>query len=665
MSAAQPARSSVTTARPAAGRDARRHRPEIEGLRAVAAVLVLVFHVFVGRVSGGVDVFFVVAGFLITLILLGQAVRQGALDAARYVSRLMTRLLPLGLGVLLVVALGTLVLAPAWYRPPWLRQVGWSALYAENWSLAGESTVYLAQGLLPSPVQHFWAMSMQGQFYALWFALFAAALVIARRTGHSVRLTSTVVIGATVVASFALAVNVVGAPGAYFNTAARAWEFGAGALVALAITRWGPLGRRTGVLLGWLGLALILATGPLVGDPALFPGPAALAPVLGAVLVLLAGDSRGAQARGSATRLLASRPLVALGGVSYALYLWHWPLLIWARTRTMDGSVSLHLSLLVVAASFALAFATTRLFDQPVRARLTALLPPARLVWLGASSIALVALTAFALAQTTDASLRGTVGEDRTAVVTNLASAREDFPQPYLDGCVQQLGEGALIECAYGAVGSDVTVMLAGGSHAAHWFPALEVLAEQRGWRLVVAAKDACRFTSVPAEQSLGGPTCGEWNAELLQRILDDPPDLLVTTGTVSDGGGEGLEFTPDGYVERWHALGRAGVPVLAIRDTPRWPVDPIDCLWARGVTDAACSVPRERSLAGSSPLDRVAGMPASVTVADLTDALCDATTCPATIDGTAVYWDVSHLTATYARSLAPRLAAALPDITG
>lgn len=644
----------------------RRYRPEIEGLRAVAAILVVVFHVFVGRVSGGVDVFFAVAGFLITLILLEQAERSGALDAARYFARLMTRLLPLALVVLTVVAVVVMAMAPVWYQPVWLAQVGWSALYAENWALARASVEYLGAGALASPVQHFWAMSMQGQFYVLWFVLVLGGLGAARLLPGA-RVRGVVGAGMLVLfaASFGTSVWLTATSPAlsYFHTGTRVWEFAAGGLLALGITRLPSLGTVAGRVLGWGGLALILSGGLLIGEPTNFPGYAALWPVAGAIMVILAGEATGAGDRGSATRLLGSAPLVAIGGMSYALYLWHWPILTFTRMLTMQAHVDLLPGLAIIAVSFALAYASTRLVEGPARRWLTSNLTSGLILRLGLSVVGLLALVVFALAQMSSTALRVLVGEDRTASVANLASAREDFPQVYLDGCVQQLGRSSVITCEHGDPDADVTVMLTGGSHAAHWFPALEALADQRHWRLVTATKDACRFTARADEQTLGGDSCGVWNQALLRQILDDPPDMIVTTATVSDGGGEGAERMPDGYLEQWRALGRAGVQVVAIRDTPRWYRDPVDCLWAHDDDPQSCAVERGYSLSVDSPIDALVDPPANVSFVDVNDLICSDDTCPAAIGGLAVYWDLSHLTATFARSLAPALGDRIPSI--
>jgi len=638
----------------------RRFRPEIEGLRAIAAFLVVIFHVFVGKVSGGVDVFFVVAGFLITLILVDQVATNGRLLPTRYFSRLAARLLPMSILVLVVVSAAVLLLAPLWYQPPWMRQVGWSALYLENWSLAGESVEYLNKAAPASPVQQFWALSIQGQFYVIWILLFALALLIVRVVARA-RFTAVIaiILSLAFVVSFAFSVRmeIDGALNAYFHTGTRVWEFAAGGLLALVIMNGRRFANAFAIPAGWVGLALLLTCGAMIGAPSNFPGWAALWPVAGAVLILMSGDARS-DSRIAVTRLLGSRALVWAGGFSYALYLWHWPILVFYRLRTGTYVVTLLPGILIIASACVLAFVSTRLLDGRLRTRVLALWSARRTLVVGGLCLAALALLGFGVGWLRSNLLIERVGDPRSAHVGNLASAREDFPSVYLDGCVQDLSHSAVIECAAGDPAGTRTVMLIGGSHTAHWFPAIDALAKERGWRLITALKDACRFTMVADETTIGGPSCHEWNESLLFRLKQSPPDLVVTTSTVSDGGGE---FTPDGYVDEWRVLDSLGVDVVGIRDTPRWMSDPIDCLWANPQHMGTCTVSRHQSLATMDPASLRTDLPPNVTLVDVTDRICEGDSCPAVIGDTVVYWDLSHLSATFATSLAGAIGEQMP----
>jgi len=638
----------------------RRFRPEIEGLRAVAAFLVVIFHVFIGKVSGGVDVFFVVAGFLITLILVDQVMVRGRLEPGRYFSRLASRLLPMSILVLLAVSAAVLLLAPLWYQPPWMRQVGWSALYLENWSLAGESVEYLNKAAPASPVQQFWALSIQGQFYVIWISLFALALLIVRvvrRVPFTRVITVILVVAFALSLAYSIAMERDGALNAYFHTGTRVWEFAAGGLLALAIMGGRRFSTAVAVPAGWIGLALLLSCGALIGAPSNFPGWAALWPVTGAVLILISGDAR-TNSRLSVTRLLGSRALVWAGGFSYALYLWHWPILVFYRMRTGTYAVSLLPGIAIIGTACVLAYLTTRALDGGLRTRVLSAWSATRILVVGGVCLVVIAGLGFGSGWLRSNLLIERVGDPRSAHVDNLASAREDFPLVYLNGCVQDLSHSEVIECTAGDPSGDKAVMLIGGSHAAHWFPAIDALAKEHGWKIITALKDACRFTMVEDESAIGGPSCHEWNESLLFRLRRTPPDLIVTTSTVSDGGGE---FTPDGYVDQWKLLQGMGVDVVGIRDTPRWMSDPVDCLWANPTSMDSCAVPRHQSLAAVDPARVRPDIPSNVTLIDVNDSICDADSCPAVIGDTVVYWDLSHLSATFAAGLADVIGARFP----
>jgi len=625
--------------------------------------LVVIFHVFIGKVSGGVDVFFVVAGFLITLILVDQVVKHGRLDPGRYFSRLAARLLPMSILVLVVVSAAILLLAPLWYQSPWLRQVGWSALYLENWSLAGESVEYLNKAAPASPVQQFWALSIQGQFYVIWILLFALALLVVRiiKRLEFTRVIAVVLV-ITFISSFAYSVQMerAGSLNAYFHTGARVWEFAAGGLLALAIMNGRRFANAFAIPAGWIGLALLLTCGVMIGAPSNFPGWAALWPVAGAVLILMSGDAR-TDSKLSVTRLLGSKPLVWAGAFSYALYLWHWPILVFYRIRSGTYAVTVTTGILIIVSACVLAYATTRLLDARVRNRILAVWTARRI--LITSGVCLGVLTAFGFGTAWWRSnvLTEVVGDPRTAYVSNLASAREDYPIVYRNGCVQELTNSEVVLCTSGDTSGEKTMMLIGGSHTAHWFPAIEQIAKDRGWKLVTALKDACRFTMVEDESSIGGPSCHDWNLSLMNILEENPPEFVVTTSTVSDGGGE---FTPDGYVDQWRLLDDLGVEVVGIRDTPRWMRDPVDCLWANSDDMGVCTVPRDRSLAEADPAAQRTDLPPNVTLIDVDHLICTENVCPATIGDMVVYWDLSHLSATFAASLAEAINKGFPPQT-
>jgi peptidoglycan/LPS O-acetylase OafA/YrhL len=687
---------------------ARRFRPEIEGLRAVAATLVAVYHIFFGRVSGGVDVFFVVSGFLITTSLLRQVEQGGHPDLVRFLSRLMARLLPLALVVLGAAAVGIVLILPVTRQASALGEVVASATYWENWMLALKAVDYAAQDEVKSPVQHFWALSVQGQFYLLWFALVSGTLVVAGR--RRFRLAMGTVFGVVLVVSLAVSILLTEAnqPLAYFHTGTRMWEFAAGGLLAMTIGHLEVRPRPLAPVMGWVGLALIVSCGLVLDVSTMFPGFVAVWPVAAALLVLMSGGTRS---RWSVDRLLGSRPFVAAGGIAYALYLVHWPLLVFVQTvRERTGPAELPVGLAILLASVILAIIGTRLVASPASGWLSARWPGRRVMWAGAGSIALVAAGAFALASpvlpgggeplldpaiytgagasvsrpseaphasTTPGSSPGaepSAGNrpsvspapsidphaDQVPFGPDLRTIGMDRGHFYHDGCLQKLTAESLILCTGGSRDGSTTVMVVGGSHSLHWLPAIEPVARERGWRMITALKADCPMSAGPFGDDDRQRSCEQWNRSLIQRILADPPDLLITTSTITTPRGEDV---PAGYVERWNELAAAGIPVVGIRDTPRASSDRPDCLARHRDDPWACDIDRSPTLDPVDPASLVEDRPSSLVLVDMSGALCSTESCPAVIGHVVVYRDAHHLSATFAQTMSRMLAEVLPQL--
>ena len=647
------------------------YRPEIDGLRAVAVLLVAAYHVWSGRVSGGVDVFLVLTGFLITGSLVraatGEGIRYGA-----FLARLAARLVPTAAVVVLATLAATWLLLPEtrWREAP--GDAVAALLYQTNWRLALDSVDYLARDGDISPFQHFWSLSVQGQFYLVWPALVAAAVWAARRAGRDPRRLLVGALSTVFVLSLAYSVLMTRAdqPWAYFDTGARLWELALGGLLALLLPFLRPA-RAARVALGWAGLAALVLCGALLQVSSVFPGYAALWPTLAAVAVVVAGTSGSPL---GADRLLVLRPLRYVGSISYALYLWHWPVLVGYLAVTERGLATPLGGAAVLAVSVLLAAATTPVADRLARtgrgggrraavrgvaAALACLVPVLGVAaaWSGQQA-AERARWAELLAD--GSSYPGaTAGPEvpDLPVYPPLVWAAEDAPVTYDDGCNQTTAGTEVITCVYGSEDPVRTVALVGGSHAAHWFPALEEIARARDWRVVNIVKGACLFTDAP-QTYLGEPytACAEWNRGVMAELRELRPDTVFTTGTTTslDGSaGFGEEQVVDGYLDRWRELDGLGIDVVAVRDTPRFGFDVPGCLAASGPEE--CTVEPEGSLAPVSPMDGL-DLPRNVTVLDLTDLFCGPDVCRPVIGNVLVYWDDSHIGATFMRTLAPEL---------
>ena len=644
-------------------------RPEIQGIRAIAALLVAIYHLWFNRISGGVDVFFVVSGLLITESLLRRLERDGRVELRAYLTRLFKRLLPAAMVVLLAV------IAASWI---WLPQVRWSetvgevvasALYYENWQLALTSTDYLAEGAARSPVQHYWALSIQGQFYLIWPAVFAAVAFVSTRLGASIRQGLAVAFASIFSASlvYSIFVTVSNQAFNYFNTGARIWEFALGGLLALALPSLVP-GSRVRFVLGVLGFLAMISAGLLIPGE-MFPGYASLWPTLAAVCMIVAGSG---YLRYGAERLLTSRPIQWLGGISYSLYLWHWPLMILFLAAKDQEELRNGQAIGILLVAVLLAWLTTRLVENPLRfsrlgwgrswhgpAFALACVLPVLLVaggWQKHLDRQAALLDRYLVdnlnypgAVTLLAGINPASAHD-VPVIPPLALARDDVPAIYREGCHQLPHKAEVLSCNFGSDQAELTLALVGGSHAAHWLPALRRLAEENDWRVVTFTKSACRFTAI---HTRGHPSCEEWNRKLVERIAELEPNLVFTTGTVGNGSDE---HVPDGFVRQWEAMDDLNIPVLALRDTPRIGFDAPECVERHGADADDCSWHLHERRSAANPLRGHNDLPGNVHAVDLLDAFCVESHCPAVIGNVLVYRDDHHITTTYAKTTAPAL---------
>jgi peptidoglycan/LPS O-acetylase OafA/YrhL len=389
-------------------------RPEIEGLRGLAAVLVVVYHVWIGRVSGGVDVFFLLSGFFILGMTARSAIRGERVALAATWTRLFWRLVPTAGLVLAVSTVVAAVLLPAstWSRN--LSELLASAFFVENWRLALDSVDYYADNGAASVAQHFWSLSVQVQVFLLWPLLFAVLAVArwARFRGADVRAALLAALAAVALASFAHSVIATSSDQAfaYFDARTRIWEFALGGVLALVIDRV-RLGKAARAVLGWVGVAGLVTCGAVLDVGAAFPGYLALWPVLSAVAIIVAGRAGGAD------RLLSTRAAQYLGKISFPLYLWHWPVLVLFLASTGRDSADPTGGLAVIAVSVALAAATHHLLETAAATRLRAVRPARAVALLTACTVPLAAL-----------SLTTTTWLDRQAEATVVAARDPAYP---------------------------------------------------------------------------------------------------------------------------------------------------------------------------------------------------------------------------------------------
>jgi peptidoglycan/LPS O-acetylase OafA/YrhL len=675
-----------TTEQPTSPRPQRdAFRSEIEGLRALAVLLVAVYHIWFGRISGGVDVFLFLTGFFVTLSLTRSIEHYGTVRPTHFLARLARRLLPTAAVVMVGILTAAYLFLPSSRWPAVLDETIASALYFENWSLAAKSVDYLAHDEPASPLQHFWSLAIQGQFYLVWIAALAVAALIARFGRMRARETVFLLCCMAFAVSLTYSIVATGADQtrAYFDTWARLWEFALGGMLALALPRL-RLPGSVRVPLGWFGLAALLCCGALLDVSAMFPGYIALWPLGAAMCIVLAGSTGS---RFGLDRLLSWAPMMRLGGWSYALYLWHWPILVCYLEVSGRETASLTGGLAVLGLAIALAAATTALVDQRLAAvsslrtsrRLSAAVTAAFLVpvltmTFGAQQI--LAEHEAARADEVESAKADLGAYPGAGVLADpvLADTLEehpfmppldhvkDLPRHYDDGCDAGMnGERAKV-CEYGDPDGEYTVALVGASRIAHWFDAFDGAATAAGWRLVVITKSACQFSTETPLKTDGtlNESCIVWNEDVVEALDELRPDLVVTLATRAFSKGE--QIYP-GFVDRWRMLDDWGVQVMALRDLPRLDGLLPECLEQHAVED--CSTPVDFS---RSEQDRTADyedVPPNVTFVDLAEHVCPDGVCPAVIGNVLTFRDSSHLTATYSATLAPAVEEAVRAVTG
>jgi peptidoglycan/LPS O-acetylase OafA/YrhL len=653
-------------------------RPDVEGLRAVAIGLVIVAHAGVPFAAGGyvgVDVFFVISGFLITRLLIAEIDRTQRISLTTFYGRRIKRLLPQAVLVVTVVVIGSWALL----SPIRARDVSHDVMaaggYLINWHFAAQSADYFSTGDADRPLDHFWSLAVEEQYYVVWPLLLLLVTRPWRRRPASARRALAFTLAAIIAFSLLYAAHVVASTPtqAYFSTPARAWELGLGGLLAVA-----PLSRVPPALaacVAWCGFAAIVAATLAFGPATPVPGPAALVPTVGAGALITAG----AQAhRPLPARWLGVRPMQALGRMSYAWYVWHWPVLVFAAEAL--GPLSLLEALAVAAASLVPAVVTYRWIEQPVRRsdvhrrrpRLTLAAAPVAASLIVVLGLGLAALepaipTSSASEAIGAAQLGGRRGIQESAAALRPApqDADADRSRAYYDGCLVGKREERSPACVYGDPTAAETVVVFGDSHAMQYFPAIERIARQRHWRLVELTKSGCPAARVRVRDYLLGRAyteCDAWREYALRRIADEHPQQIITSGTATYAvlaGGHRLGHTGSraalvaGYKRVFAQLRKLAGTVIAIHDTPQPPFDVPSCV--AGALDhlRRCAFPKRVGRPPGDPIS-VAARAAGVRLLDPVDQLCVRALCPAVIGNVLVYRQSGHLTATYAATMTP-----------
>jgi peptidoglycan/LPS O-acetylase OafA/YrhL len=663
-------------------------RPDVEGLRAVAILAVLVCHAGVPFLAGGyvgVDVFFVISGFLITRLLLGEMEGRGRISLRGFYARRAKRLLPLSALLLAVVGVLSIAIFSPLRATETSGDIVSSALYVANWHFAAQSVDYFAQGLEPSPVLHLWSLAIEEQFYLVWPGLMLAVTWWFRRRGRKVRpvliLTVILVFAASLAAGILLTDKTPEA--AYFSTFARGWELALGAMLALlGVVK---LPRTAAAAIGWLGLAAIVYATFAFTANTHFPGIAALVPTLGAAALILAGTSIHAKPAGAPAWLLSLPPVRHVGRVSYSWYLWHWPFLVFAAALFGPLSVAAGLAVAWVPSA-----ASHWLIEDPVRRARSLARLPNRAIALGVACTAVAVLSGIVVANVQPTFHTASVSEVKgaaalpeqpqpqetaSAVRPNPLRARADRSRMFYDGCLVGIEGTNSNRCLYGDPHGSHTLILFGDSHAMQYFPPIEALAEEHHWRLIALTKAECspgevKIRSMVADREYS--QCDVWRQSALKRIEESGGSATVVMSgdtAYTAYGEEGEELTgaanadalQEGYEKTLRRLQAAGLDTVVIRDTPASSKDVPSCVSEdlQHLQSCAFAQPREWDREFDK---RAADSTPGAHLIDLTKEICPSELCRAVIGNALVYRDKSHLTATFARTLLPWIATGLEE---
>jgi peptidoglycan/LPS O-acetylase OafA/YrhL len=605
---------------------------QIQGLRALAAILVTVFHARL--LPGGfigVDIFYVISGYLITGLILREIEKTGTLDLRSFYQRRIKRLLPTSVFVLFVTAIFAWILFPPITRDALGRDLFAAATYISNYLFAWWQNDYQNLNATPSPFIHYWSLAVEEQFYLIWpiFILFLA------RYGKKVILGG---IAITTLGSllFSIYLTQVAPIWAFYSLPTRAWELGFGALLLFI-----PETKKKMRILPWLGFFGITFASLNFNENTAFPGKNALIPVI-ATVVLIASIKYWPPLFND---LSISRVSQWLGGISYPLYLWHWPALV-LPSSALGRPLRFYERFLCILLTIILAHFTSKYVEEPLRHKN---LSP-RTIYKGAivttaSSLAVGTLIAFSTS-----SIITTKGD--ISFQFDLVKVMEK-PAVYADDCHVNYGETKSGFCTYGDKNSSETIVLYGDSHAAQWFPTLEKLAKQRGFKLISLTKSACPAVDAnrPDQGAFKQVHCTKWRQNSIERIAKIKPMAVITSSfqyfTPANEGVSRATWWRDGQRKLLSDLKGSTDHLIYISDTPRPLRDIPNCLASRN--SRVCD---------STQKTRVSII-FGFEVVNPTPWLCSSF-CPAIIDGTVAYRDASHISVEMALKLLPKLEEAL-----
>jgi len=658
------------------------YRRDIDGLRAVAILLVVAYHVWIGRVSGGVDIFLMISAFFLTGSFLRRMQAGMPIQAGRFLIGRFRRLMPAA-AVVLAATLGVSWIMMPETMWPQLWKEGWASLgYVQNWVLAFDGVDYYAHdAALASPLQHFWSLSVQGQVFVLWALLFLLGALLVRWTRRSPTAIMSVLFGVVFAVSLSFSVyeTETAQTFAYFDTSARLWEFAAGSLLALALPHL-HVPRVLRAVLGWVGVLGIVVCGMVIDVQGGFPGYLALWPIVSAALVIVAGTRpRGEHPELRSLgpdRLLETRPVLAVGRDAYALYLVHWPVLILWLTWREETHTSIAGGLLVIMVSLVLARMLTLFVERQLRLPIgergtvvrnlgviglcIALVAAVLLPWQIGTTVRNAQLQQQYAKTYTGAMGGDTAGEGGLIPLIPAPGAGDRDRWSRLDAsCTGRFASKATLvqeSCSQtrDAATAEHLVVVIGDSHANQFSGALRPVADERGWGVVMLMRPWCSLESYETGTE-SADYCDAWQRAAVSKVLSLKPDAVFTiiTAASPDTADERLIDGAEDVVDTFTS---AGIKVVGVRDNPR---SAVTNYYECAISHQPCDFPVENALAEENP---ALALGDRITPIDLTPWMCPNGLCLTEMGHVAVYLDNNHLSFPFVKSLAPAVSKQLGD---
>ncbi len=636
-------------------------RPEIEGLRVVAALLVAVYHIWFNRVSGGVDVFFVISGFLITTSIISTINRTGEFRFLPYVTKLIKRLLPSVLFILAVVLILSSFLLPQSILEKTVREVVASMFFYQNWQLAISSTDYLDASQMKSPVEHFWALSIQGQFYMIWFVLFSFILwMVKKYTIQNAKPMINTILGVLFVTSLSYSIYLteVNQPWAYFITMTRVWEFALGSLLCINLSSI-HIPKWMATLMGWLGLIGLVLTGILFNVSQMFPGYIALWPMTCALFIVLSGTR---DTTFGIKRFLGSKPMVKLGGIAFGIYLWHWVLLEFYRYNVQQTPGMLT-GTLIILSSILLSYLMTEFIEKPIRSAKVDRSAFKKLGIMISINVLLIG-SLFGLKYFEEQELKnGVSASDYPGAMAvknpektpehdpfpSYANVFDDLPLVHTDGTNQVLSKSDIKVGEYGETKDYIaTIALVGSSHSEQWFGAIHEAAKGEKYRILNITRSGTRFSTGYEDDTLKGI----WNKNVLEYLKDADVDLIISHVTAANSTKDKIHQQMVDQMQ--YVKDEYGIDGLALRDNPRYSFNVLESLETSSIKETTKKMNAEVNQRDEAYWKNFEQTNKSLYKLDLTDYFRVDGEFRPVIGNVVIYRDISHMTNSYAESFGP-----------